>query len=103
MKGGVCGVERWVRAGLPPPLSPQQSTRARAEQQSTGARAEQSTRAKAEQSTRARAEQSSTTKADHHHHLVRGTCSSAEPPQPREKDYVKLMVEPRQKAEQGTM
>ena len=74
----MCGVERWVRAGLPPPLSPQQSTRARAEQ-----------------STRAGAEQSTTTKADHHHHLVRGTCSSAEPPQPREKDYVKLMVEPR--------
>ena len=22
----VCGVERWVRAELPPPLSPQQST-----------------------------------------------------------------------------
>ena len=27
----VCGVERWVRAELPPPLSPQQSTSSQAQ------------------------------------------------------------------------
>ena len=46
-RGMVCGVERWVRAELPPPLSPQQSTiAARAEHytqqpgQKAGGRAE---------------------------------------------------------------
>ena len=36
----VCGVERWVRAELPPPLSPQQSSRAAEHKQPRQSRAQ---------------------------------------------------------------